>query len=610
MGGCRAAYAVAVDRAPSTEPAIPTARRRPRVPMQTLQGIAVSSGIAIGEALVINDEGYHIARRLIPRDSVERELGQFRRALEQVANQIEGNRLQVDRELGEQYAAIFTAHLQLLRDPRLSDEIEAYIRERHYAPEYAVSTTLRRYVRLIQQMNNAYLAERANDLVDLDKALLDALRGARHHGLADLASPVIVFAHNLTPSETASLHRQFVLGFVTEVGGAGGHTAIVAKALEIPAIVGAGRFPSEVNGGGLVIIDGDEGLVILAPDEDTLQQYRQRGDARRSRAQRLTADCDLPAQTTDGARIAVQANIEFPEEAAICLERGAEGIGLYRTEFLYLGAGSEPTEDEHYAAYANVARTMGSRPVTIRTFDLGADKLGTGFEEKNPFLGLRSIRLSLRRLPLFRTQLRAILRASVEGNVRVMFPLVSTLNELRQAKRLLADTMEDLEEEGLPFNRHIPIGMMVETPAAVVTLASFLPEVDFISIGTNDLIQYALAVDRTNPEVGDLYSASEPAVLKLIEHSVNAARARDVPVGLCGQMSGSAMYVMLLIGLGLRSLSVPPSAVPEIKTVCRGVSASHCENIARRALALDGAREVDAFLREELRKALPELASA
>jgi len=577
--------------------------------MQKLQGIAVSSGIAIGEALVISNEGYYIARRLIPRDSVEGELQQFRRALEQVAAKIEGNRQQVDRELGEQYAAIFTAHLQLLRDPRLRDEVEAFIRERHYSPEYAVSTTLRRYVKLIQQMDNPYLAERANDLVDLEKALLSSLLGARHQGLADLAAPVIVFAHNLTPSETASLHRQFVLGFVTEVGGAGGHTAIVAKALEIPAIVGAGQFPGEVTGGGQVVIDGDEGLVILAPDEPTLEQYRRRADARRSRTQRLSASCDLPAQTTDGERISIQANIEFPEEAAICLERGAEGIGLYRTEFLYLGARQEPTEDEHFAAYTNVARTMGGRPVTIRTFDLGADKLGTGFEEKNPFLGLRSIRLSLRRLPLFRTQLRAILRASVEGNVRVMFPLVSTLSELRQARRLLADTMEDLQEEGLPFNRNLPVGMMVETPAAVVTLASFLPEVDFISIGTNDLIQYTLAVDRTNPEVGDLYSASEPAVLKLIEQSVAAASARDVPVSLCGQMSGSPLYVMLLIGLGLRSLSVPPSAVPEIKTVCRGVSARHCADVARRALSLEGAREVDAFLREELRKASPEHAN-
>lgn len=576
--------------------------------MQTLQGIAVSPGIAIGEALVISNEGFRIPRRLVTRDAVDDELQRFRRALETVAADIETNRQQIDRELGRQYAAIFAAHLQLLRDPRLGDEVEAFIRDRHYSPEYAVSTTLRRYIKLIQQMQSPYLAERANDLVDLEKALLRTLLGSRREELGHLASPVVVLANNLTPSETALLDRQFVLGFATEAGGAGGHTAIVAKALEIPAVVGTGRFLADVSGGDSVIVDGDQGRIVLAPDAATLEHYRRLADERRSRSIRMQSLRDLPPITTDGERIAIQANIEFPAEAEACLERGAEGIGLYRTEFLYLGAEHQPTEEEHYQAYAQVARAMNGRPVTIRTFDLGADKMGFGAEEKNPFLGLRSIRLSLRHLPLFRTQLRAILRASAEGDVRVMFPLVSTPGELRQAKRLLADAMEDLEEHGTPFNRRIPVGMMVETPAAVVTLDLFLPEVDFISIGTNDLIQYALAVDRTNPEVGDLYSASEPAVLRLIARSVEAARSRQIAVSLCGQMSGDPAYTMLLIGLGLRSLSVPPSAVPEIKTVCRNVSARQCETLARRALGMESAREVDAILRDELRKVAPELA--
>lgn len=576
--------------------------------MRTLQGIAVSAGIAISEALVISDEGFRISRRLVVRESVPAELERFRRAVELVAAEIDENQRRVDHELGRQCGAIFAAHLQLLRDVKLLEEVETYIRERHYSPEYAVNTTLRRYVRLMQRMDNSYLAERANDLIDLERALLAALSGARRPDLAHLSGPVILIAPDLTPSEAASLDRRCVLGFVTEGGGAGGHTAIVAKALEIPAVVGAGQFLSDLTAGETVIVDGDAGLVILSPDAATVEEYRRRAEQRRSLAMRLTADCDLPAQTTDGARIAILANIEFPQEATACLDRGAEGVGLYRTEFLYLEAGHQPTEDEHYAAYSDVARAMGGRPVTIRTFDLGADKLDVGSDERNPFLGLRSIRLSLRRQPQFRTQLRAILRASVEGNVRVMFPLVSTLGELRQAKQILHETMDELERQEIPFNRHVPIGMMVETPAAVVMLDAFLAEVDFISIGTNDLIQYALAVDRTNPEVGGLYNASEPAVLRMIDHSVRTARSRDISTGLCGQMCASPHYAMLLVGLGLRSLSVPPSAVPEIKAVCRQVSASRCEEVARRALALDDPRAVDSLLDEELRKASPELA--
>jgi phosphotransferase system enzyme I (PtsI) len=579
--------------------------------MQTLQGIAVSPGVAIGEALVIDNEGFRIPRRFVTRDAVDDELRRLDCAVDAVAAEIEENRRAVADQLGEQYGAIFAAHQQMLRDPRLRDELEALIRGRNYSPEYAVSRTLRRYAKVFQSLESSYLAERAHDLFDIEKRLLGSLLGQRREELGHLASPVVILAHNLTPSETASLDPRLVRGFVTEVGGAGGHTAIVAEALEIPAVVGTGRFLTDVSGGDLVIVDGDLGRIILQPDEETLAQYRRHVDQQLELAHTLTALRDLPPETSDGVRVGLHANIEFPREVDACLARGADGIGLYRTEFLYLGRDAEPTEQTHYDAYAKVARAMAGRPVVIRTLDLGADKLGCAPQaavERNPFLGLRSIRLSLRNLPSFRTQLRAVLRASALGDVRLMFPLITILAELRQAKAVLAELMADLEAEGVEFNRGLPVGIMVEVPAVVTMLDRFLGEVDFISIGTNDLIQYALAVDRGNSDVADLYRASDPAVLRLLNMSLDAARQAGVPASVCGQMCGAPLYTMLLLGLGLRSLSVPPSAVPEIKKVIRSVSVAQCEAVAGRALEMDDAREIEVFLREQLRKTAPELA--
>ncbi|MCA9270061.1 MAG: phosphoenolpyruvate--protein phosphotransferase, partial [Planctomycetales bacterium] len=377
----------------------------------------------------------------------------------------------------------------------------------------------------------------------------------------------------------------------------------------IAAVVGAGEFLQDVTGGETVIVDGDNGCVILQPDAETLARYQSAVESRKMQTARLESLRDLPATTVDGVTIRLSANLEFPHEIDACRQRGADGVGLYRTEFLYLVGAEEPDEERHYQAYAQVVAAMDGKPVTIRTLDLGADKIrgvGAGPEEKNPFLGLRSIRLSLRNVPLFRTQLRAILRASTLGDVRVMFPLVSTLGELRQAKMLLADVMDDLDEEGIAYNRNLPVGIMVEVPAAVVLLDRFAAEVDFFSIGTNDLIQYALAVDRSNTLVASLYNAADPAVLRLIEMTVSAARRGQADVSLCGQMSGNPVYTMLLLGLGLRDLSVPPNSIPEIKRICRSVAVERCEEIARRALAMDGAVQIEAMLRDELRKASPD----
>ena len=578
--------------------------------MQKLQGIAVSPGVAVGEALVMDNEGFRIPRRFVARDSVEDELERLKRAMDAASEEITRNRDAVSRELGEKYAAIFEAHLQMLQDSRLRSEIDKLISQNHYSPEYAVSRTLRRYAQVFQKLQSQYLAERANDIFDIEKRLLRNLLGRRREGISRLTSPVLILAHNLTPSETANLDRRFVKGFVTEVGGPGSHTAIVAEGLGIPAVVGTGPFLAEVSGGDLVIIDGDKGLVILHPDEETVARYRHEAEEIRTLAARLETLRELPAETADGVRIELYGNIEFPYEVDHCIERGADGVGLYRTEFLYLGAESEPDEEVHFEAYSRVIQSLADRPVTIRTFDLGADKvphLPTPEDERNPFLGLRSIRLALRNVPMFRTQLRAILRASALGQVRVMFPLVSTILEFRQAKMVLADVIEDLEEHGVEYDHELQVGMMVEVPSAVMMIDHFVEEADFLSIGTNDLIQYTLAVDRSNKDVVGLYNSADPAVLKLISMTVQAAKRKGVPLSLCGQMSGNPIYTMLLVGMGLRQLSVTPSAIPEIKKVCRSVSIEECEAIANRALSMENARDIKNFLRKELKKHVPEL---
>jgi phosphotransferase system enzyme I (PtsI) len=577
--------------------------------MERLQGIAVSPGVAIGEALVLDHEGFRIPRRFLPRDAVDAELERLDRAMVAAAAEVERNRDRVAEQLGNEYAAIFSAHLQMLHDHRLRAEVEEMIRTRHYSPEYSVSRALRKYAKVFQSLGGEYMAERANDIFDIEKRILRNLLGASRQELAQVTSPVLVLAHNLTPSETANLNPQFVMGLATEVGGPGSHTAIVAEGLGIPAIVGVGNFLTDVSGGDTIIIDGDQGQIILHPDEETLAHYRHEVEEQRSLAAKLETLREYPAETTDGVRIQLLGNIEFPSEVAQCEERGADGIGLYRTEFLYLGRDDDPPEEAHYAAYREVVEAMQGKPIVMRTLDLGADKmrmLPDPEDERNPFLGLRSIRLALRNRDMFRVQLRAILRASALGDVRLMFPLISTMLELRAAKSVLADAMEDLDEEGVPFNRQIKVGMMVEVPSAVLMMDHFVDEVDFFSIGTNDLIQYCLAVDRSNKDVASLYTAADPSVIRLIDMSVRTATNAGRPISMCGQMCGNPLYTMLLVGMGLRSLSVTPSAVPEVKRICRSVSLEHCRKIADQVRTLESARDVKTYLKEELSKVFPE----
>ena len=576
--------------------------------MERRQGIPVSPGIAIGEALVYDHEGFRIPRRFLPRDAVDSEIERLDNAAAAATVEIEKKRDRVAEQLGDQYAAIFSVHIQMLNDRRLRDELEEMIRHRHYSPEYSVSRVLRRYAKVFESLEGPYMRERVHDITDIEKRLLRHLLGERRQELAQVTSEVLVLAHNLTPSETANLNPKFVNGFATEIGGLGSHTAIVAEGLGIPAVVGIGPFLTDISGGDTIIIDGDNGWVILQPDEETLARYTHDIELHRSHVEKLQSIRDLPAETTDGCRIELNTNIEFPDELNQCEEWGADGIGLYRTEFLYLHDGKEPSEEDHYQAYAKVTQAMKGKPVIVRTLDLGADKVPgqATTDERNPFLGLRSIRLSLKNVELFRTQLRAILRASTLGDVRVMFPLVSTLMELRQARMVLREAMEDLEEAGIPFNREIKVGMMLEVPSAVTMLERFVDEVDFLSIGTNDLIQYMLAVDRDNKDVAGLYTASEPAVIHLIRYAIEVADKHNVPVSMCGQMCGNPLYTMLLLGLGLRSLSLSPTGIPEIKKTCRSVSIAHCREVAQRTLQLENSRDVKTYLNEELTKLDPQ----
>jgi phosphotransferase system enzyme I (PtsI) len=579
--------------------------------MEIKRGIPVSPGVAIGPALVLDTDWFRIPQRTVAPAAAADELRRLHEALAAAAAAAREQQQTISDRLGKQYGAVFGAHALLVEDPSLKREVEALIREQHFAAEYAVSRVIRRYAKALESLERGNLHTRSADLFDIERAVLEHLLGQRREGLRNLKEPVVILAHDLTPSETAALDRAMVHAFATEAGGRASHTAIMAAGMEIPAVVGLGKFVTDVSGGDTVIVDGNRGVLILNPDAETLARYEAARTTFRRFESALVGLRDLPAETRDGHSILLLGNIEFPTEAAHCLERGAAGVGLYRTEFLYLGKESDPTEEEHLEAYLAVLRALGpGKPVVIRTLDVGADKFALKSEpvglERNPALGLRSVRLCLRNLTLFKTQMRAILRASALGDVRVMFPMIGTLLELRQCKMILAEVKEDLEDEGTAFNRDLPVGTMIEVPAAALMAEQMAREVDFFSIGTNDLTQYTLAADRTNETVATLYSPGDPAVIRLIEMVIKAARAHDVQVNVCGEMSADPIYTMLLLGLGLTQLSVTPHSIPEVKKIIRSVTLDEAKQVAQEAMRLETARDVNNYLREQTRRVLPE----
>jgi phosphotransferase system enzyme I (PtsI) len=581
-------------------------------------GIGVSPGVAIGAALVLDTEGVRITHRTIPADQITGEIARLRHALADSAAEARDTRQRLTALHGPAVGNIFSAQASGFEDHVLWTEIEGLIYTKSYSADYAVSRVIRDRVKRLDEaatrVPEHYQAEvyrRAAEFVDLERQILTRLLGEHSEPLRELTAPVVVVATDLMPSETANFTEKTVLAFATEKGGNTSHTAILADALEIPAVVGIGRFLTDVSGGDTVIVDGEDGVLIIDPDDATVARYEEKRAAHLSRADRYESLRDKPAVTKDLCHIRLLGNIELAQEASHCIDRGAEGVGLYRTEFLYLNKTADPTEEEHFDAYRSVVQALGpDRPVVIRTLDLGADKFthvtrGLG-SEKNPFLGVRSIRLCLQKLDLFKTQLRAILRAATLGDVRVMFPMISTVEELRQCKTLLNEVKEDLDEAGIPFKRELPVGTMIEVPSAALLADVLAREVDFFSIGTNDLIQYTLAADRNNESVSNLYSPADPAVLRLIRRVVEAADREHIEVNVCGEMSGEPLYIPLLVGLGLRQLSATPRKIPEIKRVIRTLNVAEAERLAETALKLDTARQVGSFLRDQLRRILPE----
>lgn len=580
--------------------------------MHVRRGIAVCPGIAIGPALVMDTEGVRIPIQTVPADQSAAEAARLRTAVIEAIRAAAERQRELTRKHGRVIGDIFEAKAGLYDDGKLIGGIEDLIRAKSYSAEYAVSRYVRDILKRLDSASHLPQAARLRgDYVDFEKDLLHLLLGGRREPLA-LDEPVIVLANDITPSETAELDLNLVFALATESGGATSHTAILAGAREIPAVVGVGRFLTDVSGGDRVIVDGNNGLVILDPDDATVERYEKARRLERSKSgEHRIQSRNVPGVTRDGVRVTMLGNIEFPAEARPCLDRGAEGVGLYRTEFLYIHKAHDPTEEEHYEAYKAVLTEMGpDRPVVIRTLDLGGDKFthstGLATQEKNPFLGLRSVRLCLRNLPLFKTQLRAILRASVHGDVRIMFPMISTVMELRQCKGILREVQEDLEEARIPFKPDVQVGTMIEVPSAAILADVFAKLVNFFSIGTNDLVQYTLAADRNNEAVADLYSAADPAVLRLIDRVVKAAAAAGVGVNVCGEMSGELMFAPLLIGLGVRQLSATPRKIPDIKRVVRAVTLPDCQKLAAECMRLDTASEITRYLRDHLRRVLPD----
>ena len=577
--------------------------------MKRLQGIPVSPGVVIGKAMVLEKSLHRVPFLIIGDEDIPAELKKLNTAIDGAIAQVRQDRNQVAATLGEEPAKIFEFHLGLLNDPALVTPIRERIEHEGVNAAFAVVEAFGDLADKFRSMDSVVFKEKANDVFDLERRLLTQLTGGSKDRLASVDEPVIVICHQITPADVAEFNHDKVLGIATDIGGRTDHSSIVAAAIGVPVVVGCKSVAEEVSDGDLLILDGKSGTVTIAPDEATIEQMRRSMELLESFKQKTHEISQQQSVTADGVEIHLYGNIEFAHEIERVISKGGEGVGLYRTEFQYLTSSSLPTEDELFEEYASAIKNLDGRVLTLRTFDLGADKYtqSQAMEpERNPFLGLRSIRYCLQNQNMFRTQLRAIARASACGPLRVMFPLITCMNELRQAKLIFSDVLEECEEEGIAYAEGIPIGMMVEVPSAALMAATFTREADFFSIGTNDLIQYTVAVDRGNEKVASLYTASNPAVIKLIKSVIRAARRGKIETSLCGEIASDPIYTMLLIGLGLRNLSLVPSQIPAIKQVIRKVKIEECERLARKIGSLDSDRRILSALRSELQKTVPE----
>ncbi len=576
---------------------------------QRLQGVAASPGIVIGQARHVQRTRTEVVfQDIIGPGQVVNQLHRLDLALEEVEADLTAIKARVEKELPS-HVYLIDAHLKILADPLFQREARRLIEGDMINAEWAVVEAVRRIGERFEAIDDPYIRSRLEDVEAVADRVLRVLAGQEDEDLGAIKEPGIFIAHDLSPTDTTQIRLDRVMGFVTEAGSRTSHTAIVAQSVQLPAVVGLERAMESIPSGSVIIVDGTSGQVIVDPDEETLFEFEER----KARYERFVVDirrkAHLPAETSDGCRLKVLANIELPKEAVTALESGAEGIGLVRTEFLYLNRADLPGEEELYEALASVVDIMNGRPVTIRTLDLGGDKFAHQLDlvpEMNPAMGVRAVRLCLRRPDIFRTQLRAILRASAHGPVRVMFPMISGIREMVQCRAILEACQAELKREGQEFDPDLKVGCMIEVPSAVIIVDLLARHADFFSIGTNDLIQYSLAIDRVNEYVAHMYQPFHPAVLRMIKSTIQAADEAGIPVSMCGEMAGEPGAVPMLIGLGLKELSVNPVSVPRVKQITRLVAARESRELADTALTYETEAQVSSYVTDKLAQIAPE----
>lgn len=575
-----------------------------------LKGIGVSPGIAVCTLQLIAPSTDRAVPRSITPDEIASEIARFEEALIATHEQLKHIQKQVAEVLGDEHASIFDAHMLVVDDRTFIEDVIRSLKKQLLNVEPVLLNVANRYADMLSKMEDSYLSERAADIRDVTKRILANLVGETLDQIANISEPCIVVAHDLSPSDTASIDRAMVKAFVTDLGSSTSHTAIMAKALQVPAVVGLHNITAVVDSGDAILIDGAKGVVFVNPSPARLDEYRKRASDQEKILLELDTLRDKPPETLDGYLVPITANIELLEELDTVGAQGARGIGLFRTEFLFLGCDVLPDEDEQTEAYDRAAKSQYPAPVVIRTLDIGADKLPKGIEcqdELNPYLGDRAIRLCLSRPSLFKTQLRAILRASVNDNIRIMYPMISCVQEVRDANALLSECMDELREQGTSFNENIEIGTMIEVPSAALIADLIAPYVSFFSLGTNDLIQYTMAVDRGNENVSHLYKPTHMAILRLIDHVVSVSHDHGLWTCVCGQMAASPYLVPLLIGLGVDELSVSPSQAPMIKDVIRKIYYSGAQELAQKALESRSAEHVEKLCRDLITEIAPEV---
>ncbi|MDM5226438.1 phosphoenolpyruvate--protein phosphotransferase [Cytobacillus sp. NJ13] len=567
--------------------------------MSFLNGIAASSGIAIAKAYRLVEPDLSFDRKTV--EYAEQEVERFQSALAESKGELEVIRDNAHKELGADKAAIFDAHLLVLSDPELISPIEDKIKTDKVNAESALKETADMFITMFEQMDNEYMKERAADIRDVTKRVLSHLLGVQIANPSMIAEEVIIIAEDLTPSDTAQLNRQFVKGFTTDIGGRTSHSAIMARSMEIPAVVGTKESTKQIKNGDLVIVDGLKGLVHINPTPEAVAEYKEehrKFEAQKAEWAKLVNEKSV---TADGHQVELAANIGTPKDLKGVVENGGEGIGLYRTEFLYMGRDQLPTEEEQFESYKAVLEGMSGKPVVVRTLDIGGDKELPYLnlpKEMNPFLGFRAIRLCLEEQEMFRTQLRALLRASTYGNLKIMFPMIATLDEFRQGKAILEEEKQKLVSEGLEVADNIEIGIMVEIPSTAVMAEQFAKEVDFFSVGTNDLIQYTMAADRMNERVSYLYQPYNPAILRLVKMVIDAAHKEGKWTGMCGEMAGDETAIPLLLGLGLDEFSMSATSILKARSQISHLNKKDMEALAEKALHMNTAEEVVQAVKE------------